>query len=283
MAAELELCWGTVRQAGLAELIEVAGSAGFQAITVGPDLVDQSGLGAAELRSRLGDAGVRISNIDALVSALPGMPTPEFIEKTYRSYGTGLDVRRGFTITEDTFYRTAERTGGDSVNVVHFGGDPATPLEAIAEAVAGVSRRAAVHGLMIVFEFLPETAVPDINTAARLVEMVSEPNMKIMFDTRHLARSGGGVEDVVRHADLIGATQFSDLKWAERNAENRLLPYDGDLQLQAMLDAVRKAKPEVPIGIEVFSTVLFELSAAEAAERAATTLRKLIDATEASK
>jgi len=281
MAAELELCWGTVRQAGLAELIEVAGRAGFQAITVGHDLVDQSGLGAAELRSRLGDAGVRISNIDALVSVLPGMPTPEFIEKTYQSYGTGLDLRRGFTLTEGEFYRTAERTGGDSVNIVHFGGDPATPLEAIAEAVAGVSRRAAAYGLMIVFEFLPGTAVPDINTAARLVEMVSESNMKIMFDTRHLARSGGSVEDVVRHAELVGATQFSDLKWAERDAEDRLLPYEGDLQLKGMLDAVRTAKPEIPIGIEVFSTVLYRLSAAEAAERAARALRKLIKTTHA--
>ena len=150
----------------------------------------------------------------------------------------------------------------------------------MAEAVAGVSRRAAAHGLTIVFEFLPGTAVPDINTAARLVDMVGEPNMKIMFDTRHLARSGGGVGDVLRHAGLIGATQFSDLKSAERDAENRLLPYDGDLPLKDMLDAVRKAKPEVPIGIEVFSTILFKLSAAEAAEQAGRTLKKLLKATE---
>jgi len=280
MAVELELCWGTVRQAGLAELIDVAGRAGFQAVTVGPELVERSGLGAAELRSRLAGAGVRISNIDALVSVLPGMPTPEFIERTYGAYGTGLDVRRGFSLTEDLFYRTAELTGGDSINIVHFGGDPATPLEAMAEAVAGASRRAAAHGLTIVFEFLPDTAVPNINTAAQIAEMVGEPNLKIMFDTRHLARSGGTVEDVVRHAGLIGATQFSDLRWAERDAEDRLLPGDGDLPLTDMLDAVRRAKPNVPIGIEIFSRVLYELPAAAAAERAGRALKKLVGSAE---
>jgi len=281
LAAELELCWGTVRQADLAELIGVAAGAGFQAITVGTDLVAKSGLGAAELRSRLNDTGVRISNLDALISVLPGMPTPEFVDKTYGSYGTGLDVRKGFTTTEDEFYRIAEATGGDSINLVHFGGDPDTPLEAMAEAVAGVSRRAAQRGLMIVFEFLPGTAVPDIDTAGRLARMVDDPNMKIMLDSRHLARSGGTLEDVVRHAELIGATQFSDLKWADRDAENRLMPYEGDLQLEAMVAAVQRANPAVPIGIEVFSTLLYEIPAAEAAERAGGALRKLVEASEA--
>ena len=207
--------------------------------------------------------------------------TPDFVDKTYASYGTGLDVRKGFTTTEDEFYRIAEATGGDSINLVHFGGDPDTPLEAMAEAVAGVSRRAAQRGLMIVFEFLPGTAVPDIDTAGRLARMVDDPNMKIMLDSRHLARSGGTLEDVVRHAELIGATQFSDLKWAHRDAENRLMPYEGDLQLEAMVAAVQRANPAVPIGIEVFSTLLYEIPAAEAAERAGSALRKLVEASEA--
>lgn len=98
MVAEMELCWGTVRQAGLAELIEVAGRAGFQAITVNPAMVAAAGFGVAELRARLADAGVRVSNIDALVSVLPGLPNAEEIERTYQSYGTGLDVPQGFTL-----------------------------------------------------------------------------------------------------------------------------------------------------------------------------------------
>jgi len=272
---ELELCWGTVRQAKLTELIAVAGQAGFQAVTVSPDLVTASGLGAAELRSRLADAGVRISNIDALVSVLPGLPGPDVIE-SYISYGTGLDVRRGFVMPEEEFYRAAELTGGDSINVVHFGGDPATPHEAIAAALSGVCRRAARHELLIVVEFLPDTGIADIDTVARLIEMVGEPNLKIMFDTRHLARSGGGPADVASHAELIGAVQISDLKWATRDAPDRLLPGQGDLPLAEMIAPILQAGVRVPLGIEVFSSVLFALPPAEAARQAGEALRALL-------
>ena len=273
--AEVELCWGTVRQAGLVELIDVAGRAGFDAITVSPEQVFSSGLSGAELRSRLADAGVRITNLDALVSVLPGLPGPAEIA-AMKPYGTGLDVRGGFSITEDDFYRVADLSGAESINVVHFCGDPATPLEALAEALSGVTRRAAARSLVISLEFLPGTAIPDIGTAARLVEMVGAPNLGIMFDTRHLARSGGTVEDLARHAALVAATQFSDLRWTTRDDPNRLLPGEGDLPLGEMLALVRAAKPGVPIGIEVFSTRLYDMPAAEAAALCAASMDRLL-------
>lgn len=280
MRAELELCWGTVMQAGFAELVEAAGAAGFQAVTMNPDQVLAPAFSAGEVRARLVDAGVRVSNLDALVSVLPGLPSAEFIA-SYGAYGTGVDIRRGFELTEDEFYRAAELTGAESINLVHFLCDPATPLEAIAEAAGGVARRAAAHGLRTVFEFLPGTGVPDIHAAARLVRMVDDPNLAMMLDTRHLARAGGTAEDVARYADLVGATQVSDLRWATRDQANRLLPGEGDLALEAMMAPVRTAAPQVAVGIEVFSTELFALPAREAAQRAAKTLRDLVERIEA--
>ena len=276
MDAELELCWGTVMQAGFADLVDAAGAAGFQAITVNPDQVLSPGFAASEVRARLADAGLRVSNLDALVSVLPGLPSAEFIE-SYGTYGTGVDIRRGFELTEDDFYRAAELTGAESINLVHFLCDPATPLEAIADAAGGLARRASAHGLRAVFEFLPDTGVPDIATAARLVRMADEPNLAIMLDTRHLARSGGTAGDAAQYAALVGATQVSDLRWATRDAPDRLLPGDGDLALEAMMAPVRAAVPHVTVGIEVFSTELFALSPREAALRAAVSLRGLVE------
>ena len=275
MALELELCCGTVRQASLPELIEAAAATGFGAVTANPTLHRDAGLSPQALRKRLRDAGVRVSNIDGFGSGLPGIPVGEAITP-YRSFH-GRDVSRTFTTPEEDFYRSAEALGADSINLVHFGGDPATPFEAVAEAAAAISGRAAKHGLRIVIEFIPGTGVPDIATAARLVEAVGAANFGIMFDTRHLTRSGGGTADVARFAHQIDAIQLSDLRTASPADPNRLLPGEGDLPLAGMLALILSARPGTPVGIEVFNETLPRMTPLAAAQVAAESLRSVVD------
>lgn len=275
MYPELELCCGTIRQASLPELIEAAAATGFAAITANPTLHREAGLSAAELRARLRDAGVRVSNIDGFGSGLPGIPAGAAIAP-YRSFH-GRDVSRTFTTPEDDFYRSAEELGAESVNLVHFGGDPATPRDAIAEAVAGICARAAGHGLRIVLEFIPDTGIPDIGAAADLVARVGAPNLGIMFDTRHLTRSGGSTPDVARHAGAIQAIQLSDLRIASADDPNRLLPGEGELPLVEMLTLMLRARPTTPVGVEVFNEALPKMTARDAARAAADSLRPIVD------
>ncbi len=276
MTPELELCCGTVRQASLVELISAAAATGFGAITANPTLHAEAGLPAAELRARLSDAGVRVSNIDGFGSGLPGIPTGAAIDP-YRSFH-GRDVSRTFTTPEDAFYRSAEALGADSINIVHFGADPATPRDAIAEALTAICGRAASHGLRIVAEFIPGTGIHDIAAAAALIEMTGAPNLGIMFDTRHLTRSGGGVADVARYASLIGAIQLSDLKLAAVDDPNRLLPGEGELPLAEMLALILKAHPELPVGVEVFNDELPRMTPLDAARASADSLRPIVKA-----
>jgi len=51
---------------------------------------------------------------------------------------------------------------------------------------------------------------------------------------------------------------------------------EGDLPLGEMLALVRAAKPGVPIGIEVFSTRLYDMPAAEAAALCAASMDRLL-------
>lgn len=275
MDTELELCCGTISQAGLPELIDVAGAAGFAAITANPTLYHATELSDAELRKRMGDAGVRVSNIDGFGGGLPGIPSGEALVP-YRSY-FGRDVTRAFTTPEPEFYRAAEALGAESINLVHFGGDPHTPFDAIAEATAGICERAGRHGIRVVFEFIPATAVPDIATAASLVERIGVTNLGIMFDTRHLTRSGGNLEDVARHAALIDAVQLSDVLYSEPDDADRLLPGEGELPLAEMVSLIAQAKPGVPIGIEVFSNALRAMTARGAAQAAGDSLRRVLE------
>ena len=277
---ELEMAYATVRQASFSELAEVAAAVGVEAISTNMEFREGSRLGDADIRSFLADLGVRVSYIDGFGSPLPGMPTGAALE-TYRNFGDRGDVTRVFTTPEDEFYRAAEALGADSLNLVHFGGDPATPFAAMVDAVGGVCARAAAHGLRIVFEFLPGTAIPTIEHAARLVEQVGAKNFGILFDTRHWARGGGMVDELSRFAPMISATQISDLSWATEADPNRLLPGQGELPLVEALAIVRRARPDVPFGIETPSAAMFRLPALEAARIAGESLRALVAAVEA--
>jgi hypothetical protein len=77
-APEIGLCFGTVHQAQLIEMIEVAARHGFPTLQVPPDLYfacRDEGMSAAALRKRLADAGVRVQLIDAITAGIPGMRT----------------------------------------------------------------------------------------------------------------------------------------------------------------------------------------------------------------
>jgi sugar phosphate isomerase/epimerase len=260
---ELELCCMTVRQASFPELIDVASTNGFGVVTTTPWLYEAAGLSDDQLRARLDRHGVRVGYVDGLITALPGA-TP-----------------RPGAATEDECYRIAEALGAPAVNVVHIGGRP-TPLGQLAEALDGVCRRADERGLRIVVEFVPETGITDLPTALQLVEMVGAANLGIVLDTWHLARSGGKTDDVARAASRVRALQVSDRRRAQDlepyvPMSGRHLPGEGELPLVDMIDAVRRQHPEVPVGIEVINDELRAMPAAEAANRAAASLRRLVD------
>lgn len=261
-SVELELCCMTVRQASLVELIDVAAAAGFGAITTTPWLFDETGVPQTAIRRRLERQGIRVTYVDGLVSALPGVE------------------RRPGMASEDDCFRIAEILGAEAINVVHVGGVP-TPVAVLAEALSGVCQRAAQRSLRIVVEFVPETGIGDLTTAVELVDAVGAPNLGVVLDTWHLARSGGKVEDVVRAASRISALQISDRR-REQDLQpyvpmsGRYLPGEGELELDVMVDAVRTFRPDVAVGIEVINDDLRAMPAAEAAGRAAVSLRRLL-------
>lgn len=271
----LELCCGTVRQASLPELIRAAAGAGFDAITVNPTLYRDAGLSDDGLRALLSEQGVRVTNVDGFGSGLPGVPVGDDI-LPFRSY-QGRDVSRALTTLEAAFYETANTLGATTVNLVHFAGDPATPPAAIAAALAAICQRAAHHDLTILLEFLPGTGIPDLEAAAKLVETVAAPNLGIMFDARHFARSGGKVEQIARYAPLVGGLQLNDLRWETRDDPERLLPGQGELPLAEIVSIIVGARPTLPVGVEVFNASLARMSPADCARAARASLTSVLD------
>jgi sugar phosphate isomerase/epimerase len=261
---EIGLCWGTLQQANLVEMIEAAGRHGFTTLSVQPEAlaatIDE--LGAAALRKRLQDAGVRVRILDAIWGALPGQGRPD------ASSGSN----------ENLCYRAAEAVEAPILNVTHYRGRP-TPREQLIEAIGGVCRRAGGRGFQVVLEFIPDTGLPSLNEASEIVRAVGEANCAINLDPWHLARSGGTLDDVLRlPPGAIGAFQLCDRTPPAPDAvyvpmTGRDLPGEGELPLCALTRAVAANNPKVTAELEVFSAELRELSIDAAAARAATAVK----------
>src|SRR5579883_3570866 len=110
----ITLCWGTAIGTPLVPLIEAAGSAGLQGITLTAGMYEAAraqGLADAQLRRRLRDAGLVVEAIDPLISALPGTPRPHEVPESNRPF---------FEFTEERCYAAAEALGAETINLAHF-------------------------------------------------------------------------------------------------------------------------------------------------------------------
>jgi sugar phosphate isomerase/epimerase len=268
----LELWSSTFRTASLPALATAAGAAGFSYITTTPfRFMRDAGFGA-DLRSRIEDAGVTVSVVDGLCSALPGTPPC--------ARPTG-DFRDAHEARLADCVAIAHALGAPMVNLVHIGGVP-TPLDALAEAFARACARAADEGLRLGIEFVPGTGVPDLPTAAAVVRGAGAANGSVVLDTWHLARGGGGLADLDPDtARLVGGLQVSD-RTPDQDLQpyvpmrGRKIPGDGALPLAEIIARIHATHPEVPVGVEVLSDEVDDLGLIEGTRQLATGCRALV-------
>ena len=274
-STRIELCWGTVERAGLAELIDVASRAGFDSVTVTPDMfLRLSDRDAGAACRRLDGVGVAVNVIDALMGGLPGSPD-----------GSGVDprFRRAFGYRAAECLDVAVRLGAPIVNVAHFLGSVVEPSW-LADAIGAVAEQARALHRRVTVEFIPGTGIPDLAAAAAIVAATAASNVSVMLDTWHYARSGGTAAQV--HglpAGTLGGLQVSDRVEPPPGAvyrpmEDRLLPGEGTLPLASIVSAALANNPRIPVGVEVFSSELRSGPPATAAARAAEAIRAVLAA-----
>ena len=271
----IALCWGTAIGTPLEALIEAAAGAGLGAITLTAGMYEASraaGRSDAQLRRLLSEAGVKVHAIDPLISVLPGTPRPADVPPENRAY---------FEFTEERCYAAAEALEAETINLAHFGGGEVREAQFV-ECLIPLARRARSHGVRLTLEFLPESAIPDLATAQRIVAAVDAPSLRLMLDTWHLARSGGTLAQLAAvPKGLIGALQISDRREPPAGTTytpmgGRLLPGEGELALVPLLRTLLAREPELTVGVEVFSDELRCLPAGQIAARVAASTRAVL-------
>ena len=276
---DLVLCCGTVRQADLGELIEVASANGFRGISLQPHLYRRAraaGHSDAELRHRLDDHGVEIAELDALATWLPGTPDPRKLPPGF--------ARVMLETSAEDFFRIADALGGQMLNVGQLFPGP-FDRDAASESLARVCDGAADHGLAVSLEFYPWSDVRDPATALAVVEGAERDNAGLMVDSWHLFR---GVGDVGALAEVPGrrvvGTQLNDApaqaapQVLKETLEDRRLPGEGDIDLVGIVRTLDAIGSRAPLGAEIYSKELAALPAADAAARVGDAMRALVAA-----
>ncbi|MEL7106642.1 MAG: TIM barrel protein [Pseudomonadota bacterium] len=227
-SANLGFLW---TELALPDGVRAAKAAGFDAVEIhAPDVP------AAALKTALDETGLPILGLNTArhetfgCAALPG-----------QSQKARADVDAAVT------YATA--VGAQNIHVLAGVAWGPAAFTAYLETLGYACRAAAAHGLTILIEPINTNDVPGyfLNTTATALEVIGKlgvPNLKLMFDCYHVARSEG---DVARRLQVclpyIGHIQFAGVP-------DRGRPDQGSLEYRALFAQIAQLGWCAPLGAE---------------------------------
>jgi sugar phosphate isomerase/epimerase len=275
---DLVLCSGTLpRSSTFEERLSAARAGRFRYISVwGRDYAQaqSAGLSDADMRAMLADSGLSVAEVDPVWSWPPGAGDVRVPRE--------LDDMSIFCFGENEMFAIADALGARSLNAVDAIGGKWT-IDQATEAFANLCVRAAEHGLLVQVEFTPLSKISDLTTAWQIVRDADQPNGGLTIDSWHYFRSGSddGLLEMIPGSRIFGI-QLCD---APRRAESdllhatlheRLLPGDGELGLESLVETFRRIDSLAPIGVEVFSDALHGRPADEIGHKAGDSVRSVL-------
>lgn len=244
------------------ERVAAAAQAGFAGIGVAIEdyvAMKHRGTSDSELRRILDDHGI-------------AAPELEFLTNWWCEDERGRRARD----VEDQSYAAADAFGARHVNV----GSPGMrgtlpPLATVADRFGALCDRAARHGLLVAFEFLPWSDVPDAATAGWLIRAADRPNGGILIDTWHYFRGAADPAQVLAiPPERFFLIQFDDADahmqgdWMEDTTDRRRLPGEGAFDLTGFIRMLDEHGVDAPFSVEILSIEQRALPVADAARRA---------------
>lgn len=254
-----------------AQRVAAAAEAGFAGIGVAVEdyaAIRERGMSDKEMRTILDDHGIRAAEL-------------EFLQDWWHQGERGRRARGN----EDVFYAAADALGSRHINVGCAGPRGTLPsLEIVAEQFAGLCDRAARHGLLVAFEFLPWSDVADAAAAGRLVGLANRSNGGILIDTWHYFRGAADPAQVRSiPADRFFVIQFDDADavqvggYMEDTTQRRRLPGQGAFDLVGFIQMLDDMGVNAPISVEILSDEQRARPLDEAARLAHDTTRTIIE------
>ena len=228
--------------------------------------------------------GLRLIRVTDTTPGYPLMHDPAMLRETKAALaetGVGVLDIEFVRITPDIDVDALEpfMAAGAELGARHVITAPYDPDHArLVDRLGAIAALAGRYGLGAVLEFFPWTGVPDLGTAATVVEAAGRADIGILVDTLHFDRSASTVEQLgripaqrlpfvhVSDAPVQASYTMEELLHAGR--AERLPPGEGGIDIKGIL---RHMPPGIPVALEVPMTAT---AAEEGAEAVALRVRR---------
>jgi 2-keto-myo-inositol isomerase len=185
-----------------------------------------------------------------------------------------------------SFRRLLERLEAVGVSTLVLAADVPAPLdeqvlERVLESLAEAARTAAPHGVRLALEFQARAAfLNNLQTAAAVVAQINSPQLGICLDAFHFYMGPSKHEDLAYlTADNLYHVQLCDVAGVARELASdadRVLPGDGDFQLQPIVDHLRRIGYAAHVSVELMNPQIWRIPPRQVGEVGITALRKLL-------
>jgi 2-keto-myo-inositol isomerase len=157
----------------------------------------------------------------------------------------------------------------------------AQAMERAVVSLQEAAQWAAAFDVTLALEFRGRnTFCASLDTALALVHACGEPNVGVNFDVFHYYTGPSKFEDLgLLSLDRLAHVQIADLAGIAREIatdSDRVLPGDGDFQLQPILDFLRQLGYQGWVSLELMNPTLWRANPKQVVEVAYTSLRKAL-------
>lgn len=204
----------------------------------------------------------------------PSVPIVE-LEMLFNWDSSDSTLREQSLADERLAYELADRHGSRLLNVgVATPSGHALHFTEVARSFADLCARASDHGLTVALEFMPWSAMDDIESAARIVELSGSENAGILLDAWHYFRGPSTDRQLAAAAERIVSIQVDDAPDPALpdpfidSVTRRALPGKGALPLREWFDRLRELGVGCPVSVEVISSELQSMRLQDAADAA---------------
>lgn len=273
---QLILAAGTVQSVPLLDRLAPARAAGFAGISIFAadlEVMMADGVGLPEIRARIADSGLFVSEVEIVGNWLPGVPT-----KTNPAWLAELLDRS----TGERLTGLADAVGARGISVAELLGVEFDPAVA-ADAFAGLCEMAEGAGQHVALEFVPTGSVADLAAAWEIVRAAGRRNGGLLVDSWHFFRSGSDLAllaslpgDAIKSIQICDAPARPEADLDREMMRGRLLPGEGELDLAGFVTALRATGTTTPWSVEVFSDQLAAEPIDVVARRCAAAARTLL-------
>lgn len=248
-----------------------AGFAGIGLVTWDYRAMRRKGVAPEELQDVLAGHALRVEEVELLTG---------WLEQPLHRQPSALDERQALVWEMVERFRPHHVIAGDA---------PPTSrkieVKEVAKSFRALCDRAADVGVLVGIEFVPGTALPDLGTAAAVVETADRSNGGVLIDIFHFVRGGGKADDLLGLSCPIVGVQLSDhgprrvdVSHFDEWRYGGLVPGSGDLPIVDVVRAIDHVTPRLPYSVEVLAPGLWALGPIAAAESLARATRAVLAA-----